>query len=182
MMESMKFLNDGIVDRIVELHGAAEYIATIGKKLTFFANSVKVITVCLGAIAASKGTFDIVFGADNKSTLLFFTVLGLVITICTGVEAAFKFEKRGTELTILGSSCHSTARNIGSEWRAHIGSNLDTDQREAAKRLIRDADEKLNKLQTDAARLGTNLTLQKYLSNELASRDALAAHRYERFE
>lgn len=158
----MGALQAGIQARQAELHEAAEIIAQTARRRTNRANVLKIATVLLGALTAAKGTFDIFAGPDNHVSSAVFAAIGVAISMCAGIEATFKFDKIGAELTILASSGHAAVRWLDTEWRNRIGSNHDTDQRDAARQLMRSADEKLAKLQEDAAKLGVNITVQVY--------------------
>ncbi len=175
MDDAMESLQEGIVGRQQELHDHAEMIARAGRRLTVLANSLKVLTISLGAIAAAKGTADTLIGATSAFNALAFSLIGIVISISAGIEAAFKFEKRGAELTVLAASCQSTVRLVDTQWRKEIGSVYDSDLREAARKLITLADEKLSRAQEDAARLGVNITLNVYKLAGADYRRAVAA-------
>ena len=162
MDKELESLQKGIERRQQELHNVAEIIAKEAHKLSRVANWNKSITILLGAIAATKGVADIILGAENVVNLIVFSLLGVTIAVSAGVEAAFKFDKRGTELVILAAMCQSTVREVDTLWRKEIGSVRDTNLREAATSLITLADQRLNKVQEDAAKLGVNITLQVY--------------------
>lgn len=176
MIESMEYLNDGIVRRLHELHYAAEQIAKIAHRITITANILKLTSIILGAVTATKSTFDIIVGAHSQTSLLLFAILGLTITIVAGVEATFKLEKRGAELILLASAYQSSARSVDSEWRKYIGSNPDTDQRDAAREIISTVDKKLNEMQAEAAKLGVNLALDRYLRFGEEEHSSVALH------
>ena len=153
-------LQKGIERRQQELHNVAEIIAKNANSLSRIANLTKSATVLLGGIAATKGVADTLFGADSTLNLVVFSLIGVVIAANAGIEAAFKFDRRGTELTLLAATCQSTVREVDTEWRKSIGSVYDSDLRQAAGDLITKADQQLTKVQEDAAKLGVNITLR----------------------
>ncbi len=168
-------LQSGIERRQQELHDVAEIIAKEAKKLSSIANWTKSITVLLGAIAATKGVADNILGAESLINLILFSLLGVVVAVNAGIEASFKFEKRGAELTLLAAICQSTVREVDSLWRKEIGSRYDSDLRSAAADIITLADQRLNKVQEDAAKLGINITLQVYELQGVGYRNRVSA-------
>jgi hypothetical protein len=178
-------LQRGIERRQQELHDVAEIIARNAHSLSRLANFTKSATVLLGAIAATKGVADTLFGAESAINLVVFSLIGVVIAANAGIEAAFKFDRRGTELTLLAATCQSTVRDVDTEWRTNIGSvydrrtNIgsvyDSDLRSAAADLITKADQQLTKVQEDAAKLGVNITLQVYELQGATYRENVAA-------
>ena len=175
MDDDIESLQRGIERRQQELHDVAEIIAKEAHKLSNIANWTKSLTVFLGAIAATKGVADSILGADSVINLVVFSLLGVVIAANAGIEAAFKFDKRGTELTLLAAMCQSTVREVDTLWRKEIGSRYDSDLRKAASELISLADQRLNKVQEDAAKLGINITLQVYELQGADYRQAVSA-------
>ena len=161
-------LQKGIERRQQELHTVAEFIARKAARLTKTANLVKIATITLGAVTAAKGTVDTIIGTADHWSLAIFSVIGVAIAVCAGVEAAFKFDKRGAELTVLASSCQADARKVDTAWRTEIGSKHGTDQSDAERRLIATADTMLAKAQEAAAKIGANYTAEVY---ELAGDD-----------
>jgi hypothetical protein len=168
-------LQRGIERRQQELHDVAEIIARNAHSLSRLANFTKSATVLLGAIAATKGVADTLFGAESAINLVVFSLIGVVIAANAGIEAAFKFDRRGTELTLLAATCQSTVRDVDTEWRTNIGSVYDSDLRSAAADLITKADQQLTKVQEDAAKLGVNITLQVYELQGATYRENVAA-------
>lgn len=169
--EDITSLQQGIERRQSELHHNAATIALAGGRLTRISNILKILTILLGAIAAAKGTADNLLGVSSAFNAILFSLIGIVISVSAGIEAAFKLDKRGAELVVLASNAQSIVRLIDTEWRKEIGSADDSDLRGAARKLITLADEKLAKMQEDAARLGINITLNVY---------ELAGHKYRR--
>jgi len=175
MDNAMTALQAGIEARQSELHDAALTIAMAAKRRTSRSNGFKIATVLLGALTAAKGTFDVIFGAGNHWSLGVFTVLGIAISACAGIEATFKYEKVGAELTLLAATGHAAVRWLDTEWRNTIGSDGEADPLEAARRLLTAADEKLAAIQEGAAKLGVNITLQVYKLDGPRYRDIVAA-------
>lgn len=155
-------LQRGIERRQAELHDVAELVAKTAHRFSMLGNILRVTTITLGAIIAAKGVADNIFGGANQFNLVAFSLFGVCIAVAGGIEAAFKYEKRGAELTILAASCQSTVREIDSEWRKSIGSIYDSDLREEGRKLISLADERLSKVQETAAQLGVNIALKMY--------------------
>lgn len=168
-------LQNGIVRRQQELHDVAEFIARKGHSYSAISRTLKLITITLGAVAAAKGTADTLLGSQSHLSLLIFTLIGISISICAGIETAFKYEARGSELTLLASKCQAIVRQVDSDWRKKIGSSHSADVSEEARELITFADDNLAKAQSEAAQLGVNVTLRVYELTGQEYRDAVAA-------
>jgi hypothetical protein len=89
-----------------------------------------------------------------------FTSLGVVITALAGLEAGFKFEAKGAELSLLAASCHSSVRRTDATWYKQVGIATNPDEQVAgAMSLIELQDTKLSEIQEKAATSGVNITL-----------------------
>lgn len=157
---SMQSLQNGISDRQNELRSLVEIIGKRAYRLQQLSNTIKVLTIILSAISTAKGAIDKIYGSDNHASLMWFTLVAMLTTIAIGFEAAFKMEKRAAELNLLSATTQTTVIHVDSEWRKNIGSESDSDLRQAARSLLTLQDSKLEEIHQKAASNGVNLTLQ----------------------
>lgn len=154
-------LQTAISVRQEELNRVATILAYNAEKFSYRWTSSKVAVIALGALAAAKGKFDKLLSADNSFNLIFFTAIGLLVAIITGLETTFKYEGKTIELKILAAECHSTARQIDTLWFQKISlAPSDTDFKTEAVQLLEIQDNKLADIQTRATKIGINLTFQ----------------------
>lgn len=150
-------LQKGIEVRQHEFHRVAHILTHHAKKTHKRWIYFKIALITLGALGVSKGAFDRLLSADNIFNLIFFTLIGLMVAILTGLETAFKYESKNIELKILASDCHSSIRQIDTLWYQKVGDgNLESRILES-KILLEVQDAKLAEIQARAARLGINL-------------------------
>jgi hypothetical protein len=155
---AMEHLQNGIENRIRELHALADYCARRGKRLTLSANTVKVLTITLGAVTAARGAL-----AAGDGSPIVFSVLAIMISVSTGLDAAFRFDRRGAALTALASEAMASARQADSDWRKRIGSADEKEDRKAtARSLLSDLDKILREASATAARQGVTYTQEIY--------------------
>nr|WP_315158053.1 hypothetical protein [uncultured Flavobacterium sp.] len=154
-------LQTAISIRQNELNRVATILANNAEKFSYKWTSSKVAVIALGALAATKGTFDKLLSADNPFNLILFTCIGLLVAIITGLETTFKYESKTLELKILAAECHSTARQIDTLWFQKIShAPSDTDYQTEAMLLLEIQDDKLADIQARATKIGINLTYQ----------------------
>jgi hypothetical protein len=157
----MRMIQGSIGARQQELHNAADILAKAASEVDRRAAIAKVVLIFLGAFAATKGATDQIVGASNIINIITYTVAGLLVATIAGLEAAFKFETRATELKVLAASCQATIRQVDSQWQKEIGTAASTDEKlSAARRLLDVQDTKLADIQEKAARNGVNITLE----------------------
>ena len=155
----MQSLQNGIEDRQKELTNLVSILAKNAYTLQYRSNVIRIATIILSAITTAKGVIDKIYGADSAGPLIIFTIIGIVTTAAIGIEAAFKFEKRGADLNMLSASSQATVIAVDSEWRKNIGSIADSDLRKAARDLLTLQDTKLAEIHQKAASSGVNITL-----------------------
>lgn len=168
MDDPLALLQRAINERQGELQKVAGILARAAHSTRLFASSAKALLIVLGAFSATKATADVLFGSTSAVTLVVYTMAGLLTAAVAGLEAAFKFETRAAELTVLAAECHSTLRQVDTRWQREIGVTPDVEKKvEAAQALLSLQDSGLEKVQTQAARLGVNLALEvRALSTE----------------
>lgn len=154
-------LQEGISTRQSELKNVADILARAAQKNMRIAAWVRVMLISLGAFAATQSAWEQAFTGYKENAFIIFTLLGVVIAVLAGLEAAFKFEAKGTELNLLAASCQSTVRRTDSTWYKQVGIAPNPNDRvTGAMQLIELQDTKLSEIQEKAAAIGVNITLE----------------------
>lgn len=156
----VQMLQEGITARQQELQRVADVLAKAAQKFKRYAAWTRILLIVLGACAATQGTWDEMLGGRQNSTYVF-TVMGILISTLAGIEAAFKFEGKGSALSMLAASCHSTVRKTDATWYRQVGiAESLVDQVNGAMALMELQDIKLSEIQEKAAGSGVNITLE----------------------
>lgn len=164
---SLQSLQNGIQQRQEELHRLAGILATAAATKGTYASSAKVTTITLGAFVATNAVATKLWGNDNMLIVVIYALAGLAIAAVSGIEAAFKIESRATALRSLAARCQSTIWQIDSEWRKSVGwpesdsaDDGESSRVKAARTLLDRQDQALGDVQSKAADLGENITLE----------------------
>ena len=72
-----------------------------------FTASSKVITIVIGAFIATSGAAQILFGEDNLTALVGYTLLGVAIAAVVALSTAFRFDERSSGLNRLDVHCQT---------------------------------------------------------------------------
>lgn len=157
----IQMLQQAISERQNELQRVADILAKAAQKFRRIAAWIRVLLILCGAMAATQSAWDQAFSGYKEHSFLVFTVLGVLITTLAGLEAAFKFEGKGTELNLLAASCHSAVRKTDACWYKQVGIAPTQEERIAgAMSLIELQDVRLSEIQERAAGCGVNITLE----------------------
>jgi hypothetical protein len=158
---TLQMLQQGIDARQKELQRVADVLARAAQRFRRRAGLIRVLLILAGALTATQGALEKAFAASETQFLLGFTFLGVLISVLAGLEAAFKFEARASELSLLAASCHSTLRHTDATWYRQVGIAADEGLRVAgAMTLIELQDSKLSDIQEKAATSGINIALE----------------------
>jgi hypothetical protein len=152
--------------RLSDCQRCAEEIALAARRCTRRATVIRVMIICLGALVAGKGVLDNILrnlGAKESGKMaleICFMIIGLSISVAAGLEAAFKFEKRGSGLMALIGRCHNLEREYMSLYAA-AQYEQDTDRgADRLQYLIQKHNEELAQVYGTAASFGLNLVTQ----------------------
>jgi hypothetical protein len=118
--------------------------------------------IVLGALSATKATFEVFIDPDAKQSIAIFAVLGVLTTIVAGLSAAFKPEETGGQLAGLAAEVASTRGIILYTWDRilleHAGSLASVTDSQSEIKLVEELLERLNvktgDIYTRAAGLG----------------------------
>jgi hypothetical protein len=153
---AVRLFQNGISQRQKELHRVAEILGREAKDKANVSAGTKVITIILGAIVATQGVVVKVLGTDTA--VLFLSAIGVVISAATGIEAAFKLEKKSAELEVLAAECQSTIWQTDSEWYLFAAAETTDEKIKAGQKLMARQDKALAEVQRRAAQLQVNIT------------------------
>jgi hypothetical protein len=160
MAGDIQSLQAGINDRQQELQGVTDILARTARQLSIRAMASKVILVLLGALVATRETAAQLLGNSNAGASIFYALLGTAVAVVAGLEAAFKWETRGAELTALAARCQAAIRSVDSQWHRQVGSATGDEQTAGALTLLEMQDARLAEAQERAATLGVNVTIE----------------------
>jgi hypothetical protein len=135
-------------------------LAAEAQRVAARARISKVVLIFLGALVATRETANQVFGDADVGAAVFYTLVGLGVAVLAGLEAAFRWESRGAELKSLSAACQATVRSVDSQWHKEVGSAEGPERVRAALTLLELQDAKLTDVQSRAADLGVNITLE----------------------
>jgi hypothetical protein len=161
MQELIQKLQSGINERQAELQRVADVLAREAHRLRRRGGRNRVTLIALGAIIATQAGLEQLEIMPRTYLSLLFLVIGVLIAVIAGIEAAFKFESKGAELTALAASCHSMVRHTDSAWYRQVGVEEDPEKRkQGALQVIELQQAKLDEAQEKAAALGVNIALE----------------------
>jgi hypothetical protein len=112
----------------------------------------------LGALTATRGVADKLAEPDSLWVIGLYTFVGLLIATLGGIEAAFGFQRKASELRILSAECKSYLLEIDCQIPLVEAPNTIDAQVEAANKLIQLQNEKLTDIQVRAAKSDVNIT------------------------
>jgi hypothetical protein len=159
--EPLAVVQNAVDARQNELKRCADSLAKHAKWLWRLSTFSKVALVVLGALAASKGAADQLWGSPNRGVLTTYTVIGLLVATVAGLEAALHFERRATVYSQLAANAQSALRRLDAEWYEKVGvADPVGDRVEAALMLISEQDDVLTDIQRRAADAGHNLAAE----------------------
>jgi hypothetical protein len=124
------------MERQKELHNIAGILASAAEYRRRTANLSRVITIFVGAFIATQAVAADLFGKASMGVVVTYAFAGLLVAVIGGVEAAFKNEARGAELSVLAAQCQSTIWQIDSEWFKTVGTAEGEAQYQAARSLL----------------------------------------------
>ncbi|GCE03965.1 hypothetical protein [Dictyobacter aurantiacus] len=147
----------------------------IGVKLAKYAHKyktisliTKVLTIFFGAFIVTKEVANQILGSSNIGNIIIYAAIGLLIATLTGLDTAFKWEKKSIELGALVAVCRATTRKTASDLAkiSEIATSQENDSRNKANKILDTLDNALVDVQTKAAALGIDTTRYKISTRE----------------
>ncbi len=161
MSDFLRQIQGSINERQQELHHIADLLARKAVSASWRSAGAKTAIVILGAFGATRGAADQLLVNHSSTNLIIYTMAGLLVAAVAGLDAAFKFDRTAAELRLLASICHSTVREVDTQWQAEIGAQEDRERQVAAAlKLVKLQDTRLTEIQQKAAAVGVNITWQ----------------------
>jgi hypothetical protein len=155
-------VSKAVNDRYIELGTFQEKLEAEAHKLRRLGRILKGSLIILGALSATKATFDAFMDPGAEQGIALFAILGVLTTIVAGLSAAFKPEEAGGQLAGLAAEVASTRGLILYTWDRilleHAGTLASVTDDGSEVKLIEDLLERLNMktgdIYTRAAGLG----------------------------
>lgn len=152
---SFQVIDDEIRKKIVILSNLSQYYFIKRKIFSRLWVYSRVSLIVLGALAATKGTFDKFIPPDYISNVLFFTVIGLLVAIISAVETTFGYEKKKIGYTNLGLESSAIMLTVETSLAEKVWSNENlNEKRNEAIELLKMLTEKINDIQTKGVKQG----------------------------
>src|SRR5262245_45062024 len=114
MSEEITMLEGALEERQKYLSNMANVLARAGKGRRIAAASIKVMTIVFGAFAATSGVAAKFYG-DALYVPVIYAIVGLAIAAIGGLDAAFKYGERATELNRLAAECETVISEAKAE-------------------------------------------------------------------
>ena len=115
MQAQLHELDQQIADLTKGFENLGRVLSRASQKRANVGATIKVIVIFLGAFVAVRETFNQLFGASSTLTIVVFAAAGLLVAALTGLEAAFKWETKSTNLRNLAAQCRSQAIELRSQ-------------------------------------------------------------------
>jgi hypothetical protein len=160
LAEQRKFLNDLIVARHAELARFTTILSLESYRVGRLGNRLKLLTIILGAFSAAQGIMAEIYDKASIFRSAVFALIGICIAMIAGVEVAFKFETRASELRMLAARCRAARFQHNSEWAHRIAIAKPSEAIAASRELLAIQDQTLSEVQFEAAKLGVNIAVE----------------------
>ena len=134
----------------------ADHLSDSAKKLNAGAIASKVLTITLGALVATNGAATEIWGTEYSEAILsVYTIIGVLIAIVGGLDAAFKFEAKLEGRRLLAGEVDTKHREMNLLWETDVIAG--EGDLEIAKGILTDQIAYVEEVQKRAAELGVNL-------------------------
>jgi hypothetical protein len=161
-------LKEDINERQEELYSIQIALEAEARKSSNLAKYLRMAVIFLGAFAATRDAADRLFGASGDvvgrvygstsgthgSVIVFYTLLGLAITVIGSISATFRPDNTAAELKILAAECNSGLLAIDCRLPRKADCGPVETQIEAAHELILYQNEKISEIRGKAAKIG----------------------------
>jgi hypothetical protein len=158
---SRDVLQNAIQERQEELHRIADILAQAARTRTRTSVWTRTATILLGAFITTQAVAGRLLGEGSEVVLVLYALAGFLVAGIAGLEAAFKNEGAGAELTVLAARCQSTIWTIDSAWSKTVATAPNPYEKEqAARELLDRQDSALAEIQSAAAKVGVNVSFE----------------------
>jgi hypothetical protein len=149
-------LRDEFYMRLDQLEDLGEGLSRHAHALSNCSRACQVSLILLGAIIAAKGQLQILpdFKAWSDG---FLTILGVLVAVISGLQAAFRFTVRSQERKKFSSHAQTAALKMRARWLAEIGEPPSASAHAAAQALIKEQAEVMSKLLQEDADADVNV-------------------------
>lgn len=148
-----------ISQRAIELRETERILIRAAKQVTKLATTVQILVIILGAIVAAKAGIDHLINPSSPLSVGLYTFIGILIAALTGLESAFKWQKRAAELRALTSKCRTAYRDVDYQIKTILQNGTTEKRLNTSINYLHSLDRTLDEIQEGAANLGINLEI-----------------------
>jgi hypothetical protein len=149
-------LQDMVEIRREELQDIGTLLAKAAHKRSTFTSLVKALVIFLGAIVAARQVAEQLMGGSNTIIIVGFSLVGLLIAVLTGLEAAFRWENTSAELRNLVAICRTAARKASSDLVETLATASAEEKPVKVRDILQRLDNTIADIQTKSAKLGVD--------------------------
>ncbi|MBI1882569.1 MAG: hypothetical protein HYR94_30715 [Chloroflexi bacterium] len=150
-------LNREVNERQQDLNDTQLVLESYAARESGLAKWMRVFVIFLGAFAATQAVADKLLGADSIVGTVIYAVVGLLIATLGGIEAAFGFQKKTTNLRKLTVECKAYILDIDCQIPQDINADIE-DRIKTLRNLLTLQNNALKDIQGKAADIGVNIT------------------------
>jgi hypothetical protein len=128
------------------------------ERASFLSSAAKVLLIVLGALTATKAVADDLVGVESAGVVLTYAIIGVATATAAGLLAAFKWEEKAAQFTVLTTRATSWHREMRLAYnRAVADSSGEAKLIAALQKVVANANAELEGLELEAAKLGVRV-------------------------
>src|SRR5262249_46549998 len=132
----MDIIQRAITERQRELHRLADILSKSATRYKRSGAFAQVVTIVLGAFASTQTLAAKILNGLDITMQVTYVMGGLIIAAVGGIQAAFKFDSKAGELTVLAAHAQSTLWITDSQWVKSVGTKEGQEKIDAARQLL----------------------------------------------
>lgn len=155
MIDSLDPLFKATLSHLRELDYVEKRLAKIGNRLALISGLCKTSLIIFGAVIATKEVTSQFVGKSTFITIAY-TIIGLLIAVIAGLEAAFKWEKKSGEISNIATTSRTIKRDYIFKLTEVFANTNKTDTLNTLKEIIKSLDVKISNIQAEVSKFGVN--------------------------
>jgi hypothetical protein len=118
-------------------------------------SAAKVLLIVFGALTATKAVADDLVGAESAGVVLTYAIIGVATATAAGLLAAFKWEEKAAQFTVLTTRATSWRREMRLAYSPAVADSPGEAKLIATlQKVVANANAELEGLELEAAKLG----------------------------